>query len=254
MGIQPFVTRNRFRSTLLAIVALLSFSFFSFSAAQGPATALDFDGVDDTVTIPTFTNAPLLNSARTVEAWIKIPSTFTGYGMVFAYGGPDGTAYYYQRLSVGVQNGAITVESNNSTVTWPATVNNNAWHHLAFVYAGSGGIAAASVYLDGTALTGPTSSKGTTALATVSGPAFLGSLNGTSFFLPGTIDEVRVWNVARTQAEIRAAKATELAGNEANLVAYYQLNAGVAGGTNTGVTTANDLTTGASTGTLSGLP
>ena len=40
----------------------------------------------------------------------------------------------------------------------------------------------------------------------------------------GKIDEVRIWDDARTQAEIKANMHTELAGNESNLVAYYKFN------------------------------
>jgi hypothetical protein len=235
--------------TMFLFAALLIVGLTWSAHAATVSNALDFDGVNDSVTIATLANAPLGNTARTVEAWVKVSPTFTGYGMVFAYGG----AAFYERLSVGIQNGSVRVESNNSTVTWPATVNDGAWHHLAVVYAGSGGLATASVYLDGTALTGPMGMmNGSLALSTTSGPAYLGSLDGASFFLTGTIDDLRVWNVARTQAEIQAAKGTELTGIEAGLVAYYPFNQGVAAGTNTGVTTLNDLTSGASTGTLNG--
>ena len=40
----------------------------------------------------------------------------------------------------------------------------------------------------------------------------------------GFIDEVRIWNVARTEAEIRADMNTELTGNEPGLVAYWKFD------------------------------
>ncbi|MCD4698765.1 MAG: T9SS type A sorting domain-containing protein, partial [Bacteroidales bacterium] len=42
----------------------------------------------------------------------------------------------------------------------------------------------------------------------------------------GKIDDARIWNVARTQAQIREAMYTELTGSETGLVAYYKLNEG----------------------------
>ncbi|MCB0805412.1 MAG: LamG domain-containing protein [Bacteroidales bacterium] len=42
----------------------------------------------------------------------------------------------------------------------------------------------------------------------------------------GLIDEVRIWNVARTEQEIRETMYTELTGNENGLWAYYKLNTG----------------------------
>jgi len=43
-------------------------------------------------------------------------------------------------------------------------------------------------------------------------------------FLNGKIDEVRVWNTARTATEIRNAMYNELAGSETGLVLYYKLD------------------------------
>jgi len=43
-------------------------------------------------------------------------------------------------------------------------------------------------------------------------------------YFNGTIDEFRVWNVARSGAEITAAMGKTLAGNEAGLTAYYKFN------------------------------
>src|SRR5439155_215064 len=42
----------------------------------------------------------------------------------------------------------------------------------------------------------------------------------------GTIDEVRVWNVGRSQAQIVAAKDAELVGTEAGLMMYLKANEG----------------------------
>ena len=44
--------------------------------------------------------------------------------------------------------------------------------------------------------------------------------------MTGLIDEVRIWGVARTQAEIRADMRRRLDGNESGLVAYWPLDEG----------------------------
>lgn len=48
--------------------------------------------------------------------------------------------------------------------------------------------------------------------------------DGVSFQFYGTLDEVRVWNVARTEAQIKEFMFKELRGNEEGLVAYYNFN------------------------------
>lgn len=53
--------------------------------------------------------------------------------------------------------------------------------------------------------------------------------------LNGTLDDVRIWNVVRTQSEIQSNMNTELAGTETELVAYYQFNQGIAAGDNTAI-------------------
>ena len=68
-----------------------------------------------------------------------------------------------------------------------------------------------------------------------------------SRYLNGAMDEVRVWNVLRTQEEIRENMHLTLKGNETGLVAYYQFNnddpAGTAGGVKDASGNSNDGTT-----------
>ena len=42
-------------------------------------------------------------------------------------------------------------------------------------------------------------------------------------FFDGHIDEVRIWNSAKTEAEISSMMNMELSGLESNLVAYYKM-------------------------------
>lgn len=63
---------------------------------------------------------------------------------------------------------------------------------------------------------------------------------GTTRVLQANLDDIRVWNVARTAQQILDNFKKELQGNEANLQAYWNFNAG----------NANDLTAKANNGTL----
>ena len=45
-------------------------------------------------------------------------------------------------------------------------------------------------------------------------------------------DDVRVWNVAKTEAELQAGMNSELAGTEAGLIGYWRFDEGAAGGDN----------------------
>ncbi|TAE61496.1 MAG: choice-of-anchor D domain-containing protein, partial [Bacteroidetes bacterium] len=131
----------------------------------------------------------------------------------------------------------------------------NTWVHVAMVFDGTltGDANRLKLYVNGVQQTSLVSS-GTGIVPTTTSnhtnPLYIGSRGGTQDFFRGTIDDARVWNVARTQAEISANLNTELTGNEVGLVAYYKFNQGTAEGTNTGITTANDGTGCSANGTL----
>jgi len=63
-----------------------------------------------------------------------------------------------------------------------------------------------------------------------------------SRFLQANLDDIRVWNVARTAQQIQDNFRSELVGNETGLAAYWNFNAG----------NANDLTSNGNNGALSG--
>ncbi len=70
-----------------------------------------------------------------------------------------------------------------------------------------------------------------------------GRQNGsTTAAFDGLIDEVRIWNVARTQAQIRDNMCRQLTGTETGLVGYWNMNEGTGN-------TVNDLTPNANHGT-----
>jgi hypothetical protein len=70
-------------------------------------------------------------------------------------------------------------------------------------------------------------------------------------YFPGTIDEVRIWNVVRSATEISNNKSNQIS-TAPGLVASYQFNQGNAGGSNSGVTTLTDASGNNFHGTLSG--
>ena len=65
-------------------------------------------------------------------------------------------------------------------------------------------------------------------------------LSAPTFPFDGDIDEVRIWNVARTSTEIQSNMNNELLGSETGLIGYFNFNHGVDCGNNTGVTTLTD--------------
>ena len=205
--------------------------------------ALNFDGVDDYIS----SNFQGISgsSARTVEAWIRTSANTTppsGGQKVIMDWGVFATG---QRFTLNVLNSGTRLEVSGGGVTGLVNVANGQWHHVAAVYdpAASNNV---KIYVDGVL---DIQSNLSTTVNSGSGSFVIGRrIDGVNNF-DGDIDEVRVWNVARTQSQIAADMNSEFCTIPAGLVAYYRLNEGTAAGNNTGVTsTFEDISN--ATGTL----
>ncbi len=128
--------------------------------------------------------------------------------------------------------GSAGVELESATV-----VGDGACHHIAYVKSGSTG----SLFVDGVL-------EGThTADVSVfeSDRFSIGQewdYANPSDFYNGELDDLRVWTVARTAAQIQSTMTIELAGTETGLLACYDFNQGIPGGNNAGVTVLTDKT------------
>jgi len=118
----------------------------------------------------------------------------------------------------------VQYESDSSVVPY------NTWTHVAIVQSGSAvqffvnGLPVSNAIISGSAFTGIKSSGRPVLLGTYQ------NLAGSYVNVPkSNIDDIRIWNTARTQAEIQGLMNTELAGTESGLVAYWKLNESGAG-------------------------
>jgi len=208
------------------------------SGHTAAAQALNFDGVNDYVSASSGTIAD--GSYFTLEAWVN-PGSFLSYNWVVQAGHTTLGASSNGRLTYMIEGSTSNSESNQSIPT-------NTWSHIALVYNGI-----YTLYYNGTAL-------GTTPQFNYPGKSpyyltgFYLSRNGGSEGWIGGIDEVRIWSVARTATEIANNYLSELSNptSQTGLKAYYKMNEGVAGGTNTGITSLSDASGNNSTATLSG--
>src|SRR5690606_14555216 len=99
------------------------------------------------------------------------------------------------------------------------------WSHIAVTKSGT----SIQIYINGVPVT--TNASGQTDYQTASqstGPLQIGNF-GTNIF-KGEIDEVRIWNTARTAGQIAANWLGTVNPADGDLVAYYRFDQGVAGG------------------------
>ena len=189
--------------------------------------ALYFDGVNDKVQT-TFTGITGTN-ARTIEAWVQVPATATTLngGIVTWGGNAAGQKWVFRIQGTNGTNGAIRIEVNGGYKVGVTDIRDGAWHHVALTWENDGSLNVmdSKLYVDGV-LEG-TSVQQSYAINTQSGTMMIGSNSnwsaGTSFL--GLIDELRIWNVARTQAQIQNDMCDiPVPAAEPNLVAYYKFD------------------------------
>ena len=210
-------------------VFLLSFLSTSSLSAQS-SNALDFDGSNDWVNCGTDPSIVLNGSTSfTLEAWIYPRSSVGGSGAthnheIFTTEGGGGTRSGYifryggslRRLDFVIFYGAggsgfTQVRSSNNALTL------NTWQHVAAVYDGSN----MYLYVDGVQV-GITAN--TRALNGSPRPLGIGGGSLNTRHHNGLIDEARVWNDARSQAEIQNFACSVDPSQEPNLVAYYKFD------------------------------
>jgi hypothetical protein len=205
------VTVNALPTPSIVVTGNLSF-------CTGQSTVLSVSNFGNALTFNNnyaqSTNAalPLGNAPRTIEAWIKCPSNATG---VVANWGQVVTN---QRSGLLISSGRIYFVGENNDQVGNILINDNAWHHVAITFDGG----TVRLYVDGVLDVAVAKTLNTTGTTLRIGQRSVGDA-GSELFV-GTMDEVRIWNVARTQSQLQTARFNEIDANTAGLVAYYKFN------------------------------
>ena len=163
-------------------------------------------------------------TAVTVEAWVKLNS-YGGWASFVTKGGTAGGEYSLRQDDQGTGHLRFTINDSDAgtieVLDSSSVLSLGTWHHVAGTYDG----ATMAVYIDGT-LDGTLST--TTPVVTNTDPLYIGvDFPGATEYLDGALSEVRVWNVARSAADIKAAMDTRLVGTEAGLVVLCHLTDGI---------------------------
>ncbi len=200
------------------VLHLLLMTSISFAQNFG----LDFNGSNTRVVVP---DKPALNvvDGYTIEAWIyanQWKSQSWAGSIVNKDGpGPD-RGFAFRAGDNGALSFVIAADNVWYDVVSQSVMNTEQWHHVAVTILNK----VMTLYIDGEAVA-------TSSYEDTISPSDLDLNIGASpgfgdRHWDGTIDEVRMWNVARTQEEIANNIDTEFNGTESNLVAYFPMNEG----------------------------
>ncbi|MFA6469873.1 MAG: LamG-like jellyroll fold domain-containing protein [Bacteroidota bacterium] len=207
----------------------LSFTTVNADSSSGNY-ALQFDGND----IVSSTLVTTESNNLTMEGWVKWDGGTDVNQLIFFNGQPGINGYgillnpfTLPDSNLGILCGGVAYMTSSNTFT------SGEWHHVAAVRSAG----TWKLYLDGVQLT-------LTNSGTVPNSPLNSSNIGENTF-KGTLDEIRIWNIARTESEIQSAMNQTLIGNETGLVAYWNFDEGV------GTTTA-DMTGNGNDGSING--
>jgi hypothetical protein len=210
--------------------------------------ALHFDGEDDVVSTASNISALNITGNITIEAWIKISRNTDQYARIIGRGDATHRTYGLWIGNPANQNRILWQIYGDGTplnLMSATTLSLNTWYHIAVIRSTGGD---AKMYINGVldnSSTGNTVTPHSTTFPTKIG---YGDAN---VYFPGTIDDVRIWNVVRTATEINDNKNVQIS-TATGLVASYHFNQGTASGSNSGVTTLSDASGNNYSGTLSG--
>jgi Concanavalin A-like lectin/glucanases superfamily/Bacterial Ig-like domain/GEVED domain/Cadherin-like domain/Bacterial Ig domain len=188
----------------------------------GSGWALDFDGVNDMVDGGNHSSLQISGTNISLEASINASAWKTNVWEGSLISKEDSHVAKGYILRVGASGRINFVFGDNTTwhqLTTQPILNLNTWYHVVATYDG----AYMRIYVDGIIID---SLAKTESIAITAANLRIGDSPFVNRNWQGKIDEVRIWNKALLNAEIKNNQYKILVGNESNLVAYYRFDEG----------------------------
>ena len=215
---------GRSRSALWCVCLVLFISLMSMRAqAQStpPTNPISFNGVDQYIKVP---HDPKLDfTTGTIEMWLKPDWTTAPQNLCFMSMREQGPQTRFS-LHMAANKSGIGLWNGTTYLPLPFTFANKTWYHVAFVM----GEFDTEIFVNGVSrgFTGNTLNKSRIGYDLKIGISELVGTNSLEYF-KGEMDEIRVWNVARTATEIQQNMAKSIPPTSLGLVAYFPIDANV---------------------------
>ncbi|MDH3267516.1 MAG: T9SS type A sorting domain-containing protein [Ignavibacteria bacterium] len=217
------------------------------SIADTGGYALQFDGTDDLLNCGNGNSLQITGNKITLEAWINVnefkSQPFAG-SVIVKDQGSNSSGYMIRCGGNGIINFNIGNGSWHEINSPANSIQLNSWQHVATTYDGT----SMKIYIDGE-LKVQLNISGLTIGNAVNSNLLVGESPGfPGRVFNGKIDEVRIWNGARTQSQIQSTMNTILtpeyySTQDSGLVGYWRMDEGVG-------QTAEDLSFFSNTATL----
>jgi len=202
------------------------------TSRNGPGTtnrALSLDGTAAFVQVPDAPSLRAFTNAITLEAWVRPHSFYPSPGSV--------NSILRKNVEAGAENFFLRFRNTDGprfvefglgrqlgVMRAACEIRTNQWYHLAGTYDGR----TVAVLVNGSVIG---SERTSGSLVIDASDLVIGRGDpeySSGEYFHGLLDEVRVWNVARSAAEIGASMNGPLTGKETGLVAYWNFDEGTA--------------------------
>lgn len=242
-------------------ISEFSSSFFlsnPYPSAEGAGEALSFNGTNSNVDLGISAGLQFERTdAFTIETWYN--TIIQTQQFLISNAIQDGSANQGIDILMGNSSGLIRVllKNNDQTDNEISITSNNGfadgnWHHLAVSYDGTSLASGVKIYVDGV-LQPVTVNMDNLSGSIVNGNEWnIGSRDQSTGYFTGQLDEIRIWNVAREEFEIRQDMTHKLDGLDGSLVAYYRMDDSGDGATLRDFNNGNDGSISGATYTSSG--
>ncbi len=228
--------RNCFYKAVIPILAIIC---TGYGANAQIGHSLNYDGIDDEAITATDV---IGTGSYTKEAWVRFTNLVASHAYnILSQDNNGSTLLVYNNQLQAAQNPGFP-----GLATDPATLLTNVWYHVAVTYDAATGTMI--LYKNGVSVATATSVPN----ITLGSVLLIGNFNGggAAYGVDGDLDEVRVWNYARTASEIAFTYNCTVPPNSPGLTLYYDFEQGIANGNNTTITSIVDRTANGNDATL----
>ena len=192
----------------------------------GVSNCLYFDGTGNYVSL---NNNLHISNNFTIETWINFSSGGSESPRIIskqndAWGTPGEYSLYLD--GTGSSSKIVFWIGDVSTLASNTILSQNTWYHVAAVYSGNSSSSTMKIYINGVLNVAANTSG--TLRNTTDNLTFGRKGAGTSYLdkYKGWIDELRIWNTARSGQEITENKDNIVDPNTAGLIGYWRFNEG----------------------------
>ncbi|WP_316813794.1 putative Ig domain-containing protein [Pedobacter heparinus] len=190
-----------------------------------PENSLVFNGTNQYAEVPA--RSALDFTTGTVEMWIKPGWDAGAHDAVNpCIAAMRSTSTTRWSFHINRDLGSIGLWNNTNYLSRNFTFVKNQWYHVAFVITGSN----TEIFVNGASI--GSTGNGMRTVATGLTFKLAQSQTGSNEIFKGEIDEVRIWNIARSSTQIASNRSDAVAANSTGLIGYYKIDADILANTN----------------------